>query len=113
MKHIKNFNRISNVSRKYEGNENKFFNNVPHTPKVASKASQEVRRFNGRILDFEYQHSSLEVIDGEFASLLKEQYYSASPSNKDFSRYTLYDPFYNKKDFKRNHRSLVSRLIRP
>ena len=113
MKHNKNFHRNSNVSGKYEGNDNESFSNVSHTPKVASKASQEVRRLNGRILDFEYQHLSLEVIDSEFASLLKEQYYSASPSNKEFSRYTLYDPFYNKKDFKRNHRSLVSRLIKP
>ena len=113
MKHIKNFNRISNVSRKYEGNENKFFNNVPHTPKVASKASQEVRRLNDRILDFEYQYLSLEVMDSEFASLLKEQYHSASPSNKELSRYTFYDPFYNKKDFKHNYQSLVSKLIKP
>ena len=113
MKHIKNFHRNHNVSGKYEGDENEFFNNVPHTPKVASKASQEVRRLNGRILDFEHQHSSLEVIDYEFATLLKEQYYSASPSNKEFSRYTLYDPFYNKKDFKCNHESLVSRLVKP
>ena len=113
MKQIKNFNRNSCVSGKCEGNENEYFSNVSHTPKIASKASQEVRLLNGRILDFEYQHSSLEVIDSEFASLLKEQYYSASPSNKDFSRYTLYDSFYNKEDFKRNYRSLVSRLIKP
>ena len=113
MKQIKKFNRNSYVSGKYEGNENESVSNVSHTPKIASKASQEVRRLNGRILDFEYQHSSLEVIDSEFASLLKEQYYSASPSNKELSRYTLYDPFCNKKDFKHNYQSLVSKLIKP
>ena len=42
-------------------------------------------------------------MDSEFASLLKEQYHSASPSNKELSRYTLYDPFYNKKHFKHNY----------
>ena len=113
MKQIKKINRNSYVSGKYEGNENESVSNVSHTPKIASKASQEVRRLNDRILDFEYQYLSLEVMDSEFASLLKEQYHSASPSNKELSRYTLYDPFYNKKDFKHNYQSLVSKLIKP
>ncbi len=113
VKNTKNFHRNPNVSRKHEGNENESFSNFSLTPKIASKASQEVRRLNDSILDFEYQYLSLEVTDRAFASLLKEQYHSALSSNRELSRYALYDPFYNKKDFKRSYRSLVSRLIKP